>query len=86
MWESGLDPAHIVETCQVLVSKGDVERPEILLELSEVAGSDERHDDAVLLHSHSDKRLIGQHGGLTDAEREEVLTDVLRWIEGRVDG
>lgn len=26
-------------------------------------------DDAALLHSHSDKRLIGQHGGLTDAER-----------------
>jgi hypothetical protein len=30
-------------------------------------------DDAVLLHSHSDKRLIGQHGGLTDAEREVPL-------------
>lgn len=30
-------------------------------------------DDAVLLHSRSDKRLIGQHGGLTDAEREIPL-------------
>jgi len=30
-------------------------------------------DDAVLLHSRSDKRLIGQHGGLTDAEREVPL-------------
>lgn len=30
-------------------------------------------DDAVLLHSHSDKRLIGNHGGLTDAEREVPL-------------
>ena len=30
-------------------------------------------DDSVLLHSHSDKRLIGQHGGLTDAEREVPL-------------
>ena len=30
-------------------------------------------DDAVLLHSHSDKRLIGQHGGLTDPEREVPL-------------
>ena len=30
-------------------------------------------DDAVLLHSHSDKRLIGHHGGLTDAEREVPL-------------
>lgn len=26
-------------------------------------------DDAVLLHSHSDKRLIGHHGGLMSAER-----------------
>jgi len=26
-------------------------------------------DDAILLHSHSDKRLIGHHGGLTDKER-----------------
>ncbi|MGI9647210.1 MAG: alkaline phosphatase family protein [Acidimicrobiia bacterium] len=25
--------------------------------------------DAILLHSHSDKRLIGHHGGLTDQER-----------------
>ena len=30
-------------------------------------------DDAVLLHSHSDKRLIGQHGGLLDAERQVPL-------------
>ncbi|NNC92982.1 MAG: hypothetical protein HKN80_10870 [Acidimicrobiia bacterium] len=30
-------------------------------------------DDAVLLHSRSDKRLIGQHGGLTDAERAVPL-------------
>ncbi len=30
-------------------------------------------DDAVLLHSHSDKRLIGQHGGLTDGERQVPL-------------
>jgi hypothetical protein len=26
-------------------------------------------DDAILLHSHSDKRLIGHHGGLTERER-----------------
>lgn len=26
-------------------------------------------DDAILLHSHSDKRLVGHHGGLTEAER-----------------
>ncbi len=30
-------------------------------------------DDAVLLHSHSDKRLIGHHGGLTAEEREVPL-------------
>jgi hypothetical protein len=30
-------------------------------------------DDSVLLHSRSDKRLIGQHGGLMDAEREVPL-------------
>jgi hypothetical protein len=30
-------------------------------------------DDAILLHSHSDKRLIGHHGGLTDMEREIPL-------------
>lgn len=30
-------------------------------------------DDTVLLHSHSDKRLIGQHGGLLDAERQVPL-------------
>lgn len=30
-------------------------------------------DDAILLHSHSDKRLIGHHGGLTDAERRVPL-------------
>lgn len=30
-------------------------------------------DDAVLLHSRSDRRLIGQHGGLTAAEREVPL-------------
>jgi len=30
-------------------------------------------EDAVLLHSHSDKRLIGQHGGLLDAERQVPL-------------
>jgi len=30
-------------------------------------------DDAVLLHSHSDRRLIGHHGGLTDAERRIPL-------------
>ncbi|MDH3605850.1 MAG: alkaline phosphatase family protein [Acidimicrobiia bacterium] len=30
-------------------------------------------DDAVLLHSHSDRRLIGHHGGLTDAERQIPL-------------
>lgn len=44
-------------------------------------------DDAVLLHTHSDKRLIGQHGGLTDAERVVPLlvaggdTAVLRVAE-----
>lgn len=30
-------------------------------------------EDAILLHSHSDKRLIGHHGGLTDAERQVPL-------------
>ena len=30
-------------------------------------------DDAVLLHSRSDHRLVGQHGGLTDAERQVPL-------------
>ena len=30
-------------------------------------------DDSALLHSHSDKRLIGHHGGLTDEEREVPL-------------
>ncbi len=30
-------------------------------------------DDSVLLHAHSDKRLIGQHGGLMDEEREVPL-------------
>lgn len=30
-------------------------------------------DDALILHSHSDKRLVGHHGGLTDAERQVPL-------------
>ena len=30
-------------------------------------------DDALILHSHSDERLVGHHGGLTAAEREVPL-------------
>lgn len=31
------------------------------------------NDDALILHSHSDERLIGHHGGLTDGERKVPL-------------